>query len=198
MWCLQETKNRQRKMTDIEPDWKHEARGILHDCDRSARYHTLRRAFYSRCHRWMMAFIVFGGSAAVAILSQKLLEGNPSWLIFTMLIPTLLGAIDLVWNPSDRSRDHEVLARKFYWVARTIDEQNATGEMVRDWKISLLNVYEDEPDVFHALNAECYNAATRAVGFKEIEKYKRISWLQRRFRHWVRYSAEDFPLKRTN
>ena len=181
-------------MTNIELDWKQEARDILHDCDRCSRYHTLRRAFYSRCHRWMMALIVFGGSAAVAILSQELLADNPSWLIFTMLIPTLIAAIDLVWNPSDRSRDHEVLARKFYWIARTVDEESANREKVREWKISVLSAYEDEPDVFHALNAECYNSATKALGYKGAKYYKQISWWQRRFRHWIRYSPEDFQL----
>lgn len=179
-------------------DWKDEAYGLLHDCDRSARYHTLRRSFYSRIHRWMMAFVVLGGSAAVAMLSQELLVDSSFWLIFVMLIPTLVGATDLVWNPSGKSRDHEILARKFYWVARTIDIENADGAKVKEWQNNLLSAYEDEPDVFHALNAECYNAATKARGFKEKERYKEIKWWQRLTRHWIRYTPEQFPLRAVN
>ena len=188
-------------MTDTIDDsdnWRQEAKDILHDCDRSARYHTLRRAFYSRIHNWMMALVVFGGSAAVALLSQTLLEDRSSWLIFTMLIPTLAGVIDLVWKPADRSRDHEVLARRFYWIARTVNVEDANKGRVREWYNGLLSAYEDEPDVFHALNAECYNAATKALGFKEMKYYKAINWKQRLLRQWVRYSAEDFPLKTAN
>lgn len=171
--------------------WKQEARDLLHDCDRSARYHTLRRAFYDRIHKWMMAAVVLGGSAAVAMVSQKLLDEKSSWLLLTIFVPTLMGAIDLIWNPSGRSRDHEILSKRFYWAAKNIDEENADVANVREWKSSLLNIYEDEPDVFHALNAECYNAATKALGY-EKKKLQKIGWWPRRLRHWVRYTGERF------
>ena len=76
-----------------------------------------------------------------------------------------------------------------------IDVQEANKENVRQWNINMLDAYEDEPDVFHALNAECYNAATKALGHKGAEYYKEISWWQRRFRHWIRYSPKDFQLQ---
>lgn len=178
-------------MVSDQNNWKYEARGILHDCDRSARYHVLRRAFYSRIHSWMMFIVVFSGSAAAAIISKELLTDSPQ-IILIVLIPTLMGAIDLVWNPARRARDHEVLARRFYWIAKLVDAEQADKDRVREWNISLLSAYEDEPDVFHALNADCYNAATKSLGFGK-EKYKKVTRRQRLLRQWVRYTAEDFP-----
>lgn len=183
-------------MATDQNEWGYKAKGILHDCDRSARYHVLRKAFYSRIHSWMMVIVVFSGSAAAAIISKQLLTDSPQ-IILIVLIPTLMGAIDLVWNPSGRARDHEVLARRFYWVAKLVDVEKADQDQVREWNNSLLSAYEDEPDIFHALNAECYNAATKALGVDK-KKYKTIGWWPRLFRQWIRYTAEDFPTRERN
>lgn len=174
-------------------NWKFEARSILHDCDRSARYHVLRKAFYSRIHSWMMVIVVFSGSAAAAVISKDLLTVSPQ-IILIVLLPTLMGAIDLVWNPSGRARDHEVLAKRFYWVSKLVDVEQADKDRVREWNNSLLSAYEDEPDIFHALNAECYNAATKALGIDK-RKHKVIGRWPRLFRQWIRYTAEDFPTR---
>ena len=38
--------------------------------------------------------------------------------IIIMLIPTTVGAISVVWNLTGRARDHEILARRFYQIAK--------------------------------------------------------------------------------
>ena len=163
-----------------------EANDSLHNCDRSARYHVARRAFFDQCHRWMMVAVLISGSAAVVALSGE----NKILSVSIMLLPAVFGAISVVFSLTDRARDHEMLARKFYQIAVTIDPEHATAERVQRWRISILGVYEDEPAVYHALNAECYNAAAQALGKKERQQVR--EW-QHWLRHWCRFSAKDFP-----
>ena len=78
----------------------------------------------------------------------------------------------MVISLSDRMRDHEMLARRLYHIIATIDPEHATAERIRQWRSSILGVYEDEPAVYHALNAECYNAAAQALGKKDRQRVK--------------------------
>lgn len=165
---------------------RQEAEDFLHDCDRSARYHAARRAFFDKWHRWMMVAVVFSGSAAVATLT----EGSTALTVWIMLIPPAIGAVSVVFSLTDRARDHEFLGRRFYQIAQSIDPQHATAERVSQWRVDILSVYEDEPAVYHALNAECYNAASQALGKKERQ---RIGPVHHYLRNWRRFSAEDFP-----
>ena len=170
---------------------KEEAHGLLHDCDRSARYHTARRAFLDTCHRWMMVGVLVSGSAAIATLYEAFGLGA-KWAPVLMLVPTVVGAISVVWGLTNRARDHELLARRFYELAKRINVYRADDEAVEAWRVGMLDICRDEPAVFHALNAECGNAATQALGHDEHEM-QRIQWWQRALRHWWRFSAKDFP-----
>ena len=109
-----------------------------------------------------------------------------------MFIPAIAGAVSIVWNPTHKARDHEMLARSFYGIAKGIDVENTDQKQIEEWRVEILGVYEDEPAVYHALNAECYNAATKALGY-DSSRFQQISWWRRIFRHWSHFSASDFP-----
>ena len=164
-----------------------EAKDFLHDCDRSARYHTARRSFFDKWHRWMMVAVLISGSSAVWVLSSERHEAT----MFIMLVPALIGAISVVWNLTDKARDHELLARRFYELARSINVQQADEENIEKWRTEILSIYEDEPAVYHALNAECGNAVSQALGFGTRQ---RVTKLQHMLRNWYRFSSKDFPL----
>ena len=172
-------------------DQKQKAKDFLHDCDRSARYHTVRRAFFDTWHRWMMVAVLVSGSSAIGALNTKF--GGPGLATALMLIPALVGAVSVVWNLTDRARSHEMLARRFYEIAKSIDVENADQKQIEKWRMEILGVYEDEPAVYHAVNAECYNASTQALGYGE-NKFQQIPWWKYKFRHWIRFSAEDFKI----
>ena len=184
----------QSQQSEKTTDLRQEARNFLHDCDRSARYHTHRRTFFDWCHRWMMVAVLVSGSSAVAILSgafgPEVSGGAVS--IFIMLVPTTVGAISVVWNLTDRARDHEILARRFYQIAKSINVEEADSERIENWRIEILGVSQEEPAVFYALHAECYNAATRALGYGE-DRFRQISQWRYYLRNWVRFSAGNFP-----
>ena len=112
--------------------------------------------------------------------------------IIIMLIPTTVGAISVVWNLTGRARDHEILARRFYQIAKSINVEEADPERIENWRIEILGASQEEPAVFYALNAECYNAATRALGYGD-DKLRKISRWRYHLRNWVPFSAGDFP-----
>ena len=111
-----------------------------------------------------------------------------------MLMPTVIGAIGAVWNLTDKARDHEILAHRFNRIARMIDVENASAESVEAWRREILHVYDDESGIYHALNAECYNAATRALSFQP-KQLLQVSLLHHFLRNWIRFSEQAFPAR---
>ena len=174
-------------------DYRKEAKGLLHDCDRSARYHAARRAFLDFWHRVLMVVVLLSGSAAIAMLNDAIGGGGAFELTITMIIPTLIGAFSAVWNLPGRARDHEFLAREFYRIAKSIDIEEADRDKVRKWNEMILDAYAEEPAVYHALNAECYNAAT-AARIRDSKRLLHVRWYHHMLRNWIRFSERDFPL----
>ena len=91
---------------------------------------------------------------------------------------------------SHMARDHMVLSRRFYAVAKEIRSTNRDPESIRKWHRDVLDIYSDEPEVFHALNAECHNAVAQAVG--SIDRQEVTIW-RHVLRNWVRFSPTNFP-----
>ena len=60
----------------------------------------------------------------------------------------------------------------------------------------MLGIYEDEPAVYHALNAVCYNAVIQALGYDK-DKFQQVARWRYHLRNWFRFSAKDFPLVET-
>ena len=168
-----------------------EARKLVYDCDRCARYHTARRTFFDAWHRWMMVGVLVSGSAAVASLNATFGSGKALTTVL-MLVPVIVGAINVVWGIAQRARDHEVLARRFYDLAKRINVMEADAGAVEGWRASILDIYSDEPALYHALNAECHNAVAQAIG-ADASQMQRVLWWQHKLRHWLRFSTKDFP-----
>ena len=84
-----------------------------------------------------MVAVLISGSAGVAALG-----GESNMLsISIMLLTAAIGAISVVISLSDRTRDHEMLARRLYHIIATIDPEHATAERIRQWRSSILSVY---------------------------------------------------------
>ena len=147
----------------------------------------------------MMVGVLLSGSSAVAVLDAQVGTSNGSNFlsIGIMFLAALIGAISVVWNPTDRARNHEILSRRFYETAKKINTQAADSDSIKQWTDEILGIYEDEPEVFHALNAECFNAATQAMGHKP-DRFQQVKWWQHHLRHWWRFSAKDFPIPKSH
>lgn len=165
-----------------------EAKRYLFECDRNARYHIARKSFFDLWHRWMMVAVLFSSSYAVFELSNSPDSDILPKLI--MLIPAIIGAVNVGIDITNRAYNHGILSHRFYEIAKSIDLEDVDQINLEQWRRAILNVYMDEPGVYHALNAECYNAAAQARGVKERQK---ISFFHHFLRHWCKFSAKDFP-----
>ncbi|MEP3114121.1 hypothetical protein [Nisaea sp.] len=170
---------------------KVEADGLLSDCERSARYHAARCAFFDFWHRVLMVSVLFAGSGAA--LSAVLTLGSKDHILVGMgLFVAAVGAIDVVVGLPMKARDHEILKRRFYALAKRIVPHRATVVMIEEWRAEMVSIFEDEPATYHALNALCHNAICQSVGAPK-GVYQRVGWLARLLCNWVQYSPSTFP-----
>ena len=90
----------------------------------------------------MMLAVLVSGSSAVAALNGVFGESE-SILLSTVLmfIPAIAGAVSVVWNPTHKARDHEMLARRFYGIAKGIDVENTDQKQIEEWRVEVLGVY---------------------------------------------------------
>ena len=114
-----------------------------------------------------------------------------STLYFLASIPALLSSVMIVMRPAMKAFRHETLVSRFFRLERSINPSDPTEDDIRGWEQELLRIYEEEPPTYHAVNAECGNAATQALGFGP-EKFQKVSWSHRFFKNWFRFQATDF------
>lgn len=180
-----------------------EYRGLLCGVEKSARYHMRRRAHYNRIGRTFSFFIIIAGSAAFARLrdtatapGSSQASVQPFWL---GLVIAAIGAIQLVWDPAKRAKDHEVLFREFQ---KLIAEMKGSTLRDKDTLASWLRRRElieaDEPETFNALEADCRNEVLRVFYEPDeaAEKRQVIPWYARLLMHWVPFESWEFPPKK--
>ena len=137
--------------------------------EKSLRYHQRRRAHFDWCHRAMMFLVLVAGSGATADFF-----GAAKILAF---LTAVLGALDLVWGPSTRARDHEVLFRRFTDLAVEIRRlATPTDADVRRLVERRLTIEADEPPIYWALEASCYNEVAAAWGRERHGLYRLGRW----------------------
>ncbi|MDE2772107.1 MAG: hypothetical protein OXI46_00145 [Gemmatimonadota bacterium] len=166
------------------------AHKLLRECDRSARYHLARGAFLDFSHRVLLLVIIVSSSATFARLTERLAE---VWVSVIAFIPTVAAAFILVSNFSRKAEDHRSLSRQCRDLAKRINVRAASEESVEEWRIALLDIYKEEPAVYHALNAQCHNAVAQSIGAGKSQM-QRIRWWQARLRNIVRFTPDSFPL----
>ena len=124
--------------------------------EKSMRYHQRRRGFYDWVNRFSMFTVVICGSAAFG----RLFDSAEYFAAAT----TILAAINLVWTPSHRARDHEMLFRRFSDLAIKIRTTPASEDAYDGWVKERIEIETDEPPIFIALEADCDNEVRRAWG----------------------------------
>jgi hypothetical protein len=164
-------------------------RALLFDLDKSIRYHQRRRAFFDRLHKGTMLIAILSSTAIVADLAHTL----PFWitLAFAGLL-AVTAAADLVVGYSRAASDHHELARRF--VDLTVRARTADGTALMECEDERLRIERDEPPIFWALEADCYNEALRARDGLDKPGYLRVvptwmAWLK----NLIRFESVDFP-----
>jgi hypothetical protein len=156
------------------------------EVERSIRYHHRRRAFFERLHRSSMFLVIVLGSAAVANWNAKLAG----------LIITTVGAADLVIGFSNKARDHQLLAQRFGDLARRIRlADSPTDADARVWEDEKLLIDADEPPIYRALEADCYNEVCRAWGRPLPPYAPKLDLRHKLLMHVWRFEKEAFEPK---
>lgn len=148
----------------------------------SARYHNRRRAFIDLWHRILMLITIMTGSIAAADLL-----GYVKYLAFAA---AFFAALDLVFALSDKARDHEFLYRSFgQLLAEIRSTSNPTENDIRQWQIKKIEIEADEPAIFWALQALCYNEAIHATDREEEGFELKSRWYEKLLKNYIRFSS---------
>ena len=117
-----------------------------------------------------------------------------TWVLGLTAAAAAASAILVVWRLIDTARDHALMLERFYRIAQGINVEMADEQWVLEWRNEMFRAYGDTGAVYHALNADCYNAATLARSEKP-RKLIRLRWWQRVIRNWWRFSPATFQLQ---
>jgi hypothetical protein len=169
-----------------EADKTDEINALKSECLMNARYHATREAFLDNVHRWFMFGVVALGASAVIDLFSDL-KG-----LFA-LGATLLGALDLTFDLSNRARAHSLMKRRYFELLADIEEARKSPIDAR----GCLHRYSaDEEPAYHALIASSFNVAQEMVYGEDALEYS----VPRRdlfFQNLWRFEGKKYELKKT-
>ena len=154
----------------------------------SMRYHQRRRAFYERSHSVIMFLIVVLGSAAFSALVQE-------WSSLLVATATILAALDLVWTPSHRSRDHEMSFRRFSSLISDVRTDDESEENFAKWKKERITIEADESPIYWTLAHDCYNEVIRLTD--EPGKLVKIPWWRRLTMHLLQHAGGHYSVEKS-
>lgn len=145
----------------------------------SIRYHNRRKQHYETAFRIMMlGVIVLTVSAFVFGAAHKALLG---------LGVIALAAATLVWNVTQKSREHDVLRSEYQTL---LDQIRTTREPhehdVMNWRNLRLRIQSKEPAVYWAVANDCYYEVARAWDLRPEERGLPPVML-RPFMNWFRF-----------
>lgn len=161
----------------------------LFPIEKSIRYHQRRRRFYDSWHRWFMLVVILAGSATVT-------DFFAHSQVYLGLLIAIVATSDIVFGLSDKARDHEFLMRRFCHLTAKIRRCSLpTLQDIESWKVERVEIETDEPAIYWALEAACYNEAARALDRnREDEVY--LAWHYRLLKNLFQFDPTRFPTMR--
>jgi hypothetical protein len=149
--------------------------------EKSMRYHQRRRGFFEATHRTLMFLVVVVGSSAALDFVHV-----PVTFAFATAI---IAALDLVYSPGMRARDHLVLHQQFSELLMDIVRADSavSAEQLADWKARRIQLEADEPPIFWALEKDCHNELCRALGRGGANNLYTLSKAERIFMQFFRF-----------
>ena len=160
------------------------------EVEKSLRYHQRRRAHFERWHRRIMFMVILSGSVTIATVDP--------WL--AGLVTAILGAIGLVFDLSSKARDHALLHRRFTELAMRVRSCEAPTEAdAAAWQNDVLAIETEEPPIYWALEADCYNEVlhTRGMNSADVRTLGWPEWLLMDYLPFTRVSAVP-PMRAAN
>jgi len=155
---------------------------LIFDLRRSVRYHSARRAFFTRQSRLIsFASVVFGGSTIAALLSAA-----PEWVALSAAGAVAVSqAAELVFDLSGKAMRHEGLYRDFIALEQRAEVcgEEMTEAQLREIVADRLRLEAGEPPILRWLGVLCHNELAGSMG--EDRHVVPVSWLQRQLANYV-------------
>lgn len=156
------------------------------ELQRSARYHSARRSFFTRWSKLGSFISVLASGSTIAVL----LNGSPVWVTISVAcVIAVAQTAELVFDLSGKAMRHEGLYRDFLAVEQRLVllGEDISDAQLRELKVDRLRLEAGEPPILRWLDVLCHNELAGAMGHRE--NTQRVGWLQRRLAHYVDLSG---------
>ena len=163
------------------------------DALRNAIYHTERKAFFDLIYKSLSCIVIVLGASVVGKIAD-LIHTNEVWIGFFVVV---FATLQLVFDFGSRARAHEYLQKRYFEFLAEMDDANlGDATILARWSAKLLIISGEEPMPMRALDALAYNKALSAIYDNDdvIRNHRiRVSWWQRRLRHFFAFHSAEFP-----
>lgn len=119
-------------------------------CLEGTYYHNTRRAFLNNVHRATMFVVIIMGTSAASTLGID----NSVWF---SLAAVFFATFELVFNPSSKTRDHDLLYQRFTILLGEIRSTDQTTANINNWQKEIHQIWAAEPPVYEALQMISHN-----------------------------------------
>lgn len=166
--------------------------GDLFDVERSALYHSRRRAFFSRWHLLTTVMTILMAGAYVV---QAGFEGKPPWWLNGLSwVAGTLALLDLCIKFPQRMAEHFNLQKQFDQLARKMRSGPAAGSVWEEYSTLRSVIEEEEPAVYKIVDALSRNELLIAKGFTRENtrsSFAKTNIFQRLTSNYLRWENYD-------
>lgn len=172
--------------TDID----REIDDLTYQVEKSLRYHHRMRGWYDLANRAILFVIIAVGAGPIID------PPDPFHPALFAVGASMVAALNLVWQPSHRARDHHLLHGRFSDLLIEVRKQKANVvkeerlDVLGDWQGRRIVIEKDEPPIFYALEADCDNEMRRALD--RTSKMVHISLWHRVTKYILRHNPNQF------
>ncbi len=150
---------------------------------RSVRYHDRRRAFFELLHRGSAGLTVLLAGSVLFDLARP--GESASWMTCLAVVAALLASFDIVIGYASRANAHIDLKRRFGELEMAIIEGGDDEETWKKHQLKRLQIEQNEPPIFRALDVLCHNELLRAQGIDRDGEGKTTLKQVSRLQEWT-------------
>jgi len=158
---------------------------------RCVRYHMRRASFFTKWQRCTSFIGVLFGSAALAVLIDKV----PDWIgLAAAFLVTVVSALDLVVGTGQHAWIHNDLRKRFLELEGRLSSENHTRELVAELNGLVRRIEADEPPARELLNLLARNDVIRSWFPKERadKEVSDIGWFKRSSANFIDWDIDKY------
>lgn len=158
---------------------------LFFDVRRSVRYHDRRRSFFEYMHRITAALTILMAGSILFDIGK--MGTTAPWLVALSVVAALLATFDMVVGYASKADLHRSLKVRFGELEMAIIVGDSSQVEWDAHHLKRLEIEQDEPTIYRALDVLCYNEVAIADGVKK-ENLRNIDCITRvtcHLFHWA-------------